>query len=404
MTLSKHQVNSVYLQECLCNSVLQWLRSHCDEFKQIDKQEEPPLRTLDHGLYGEYTEVEDQDTVPYPYMVRGTDNKYYHGYRFDAQVAHQVVHQTEGLDGVMGPNDEEAEAYFRVVLGYASGKEHLRVEKELLERLHSTLIPAVLAVFGEQNNPEAFKCSRLYSVYALLQLPGHSVNLHLDVPEFLGVDRSTCPNWLLVAAHASGLFKSQRVKNVTAVCYPATASGGALAVYGPKSKVYPVTAGTGVVLDADSCFHHSEQCRPSTETSEKQSPPKQAVPVPYLPNGCILHVEEKEEQIWWHLKTPEGNLVSSHKEEDLRFSLSCKFHVFHDQEELERFESNKEALTAEEIIDILVEDLRKNKKLPDDSSRVPLYQLGPLLVNEYILPLAPTVSEIQDLWEQFYIQ
>ena len=40
--------------------------------------------------------------------------------------------------------------------------------------------------------------SRIYSVYAIVMLPGQTVPLHLDVPEFHGIDRSACPNWLLV--------------------------------------------------------------------------------------------------------------------------------------------------------------------------------------------------------------
>ena len=60
------------------------------------------------------------------------------------------------------------------------------------------------------------------------------VAMHLDVPEFLGVERSGCPSWLLVAAHCSALFPGSRVRNVTAVCYPSSSTGGTLAVYHPQ--------------------------------------------------------------------------------------------------------------------------------------------------------------------------
>ena len=43
--------------------------------------------------------------------------------------------------------------------------------------------------------------SRIYSVYAIVMLPGQTVPLHLDVPEFHGIDRSACPNWLLVSCN-----------------------------------------------------------------------------------------------------------------------------------------------------------------------------------------------------------
>ena len=45
--------------------------------------------------------------------------------------------------------------------------------------------------------------SRIYSVYAIVMLPGQTVPLHLDVPEFHGIDRSACPNWLLVTCNSN---------------------------------------------------------------------------------------------------------------------------------------------------------------------------------------------------------
>merc|ERR1711899_558171 len=90
-------------------------------------------------------------------------------------------------------------------------------------------------------------------------VPGQTVPLHLDVPEFHGIERSSCPNWLLVAAHCSGIFSPLRVRNVTSVCYPATRTAGALAVYHPKQGgVHNVTGGTALLLDTDSHFHHSQ--------------------------------------------------------------------------------------------------------------------------------------------------
>ena len=88
-------------------------------------------------------------------------------------------------------------------------------------------------------------------------MPGQTVTLHLDVPEFIGVERSTCPSWLLVAAHCSGLFARLKVNNVTAVCYPSSCKGGSLAVYHPQGGVFEVEEGAALALDTDSHFHHS---------------------------------------------------------------------------------------------------------------------------------------------------
>ena len=49
-------------------------------FRHINKEEEPPLRTLDHGLHGEGVR---QLVAPYPYMVQSSDGVWYHGFRFD---------------------------------------------------------------------------------------------------------------------------------------------------------------------------------------------------------------------------------------------------------------------------------------------------------------------------------
>ena len=49
-------------------------------FRHINKEEEPPLRTLDHGLHGEGVR---QLVAPFPYMVQSSDGVWYHGFRFD---------------------------------------------------------------------------------------------------------------------------------------------------------------------------------------------------------------------------------------------------------------------------------------------------------------------------------
>merc|ERR1719239_1637064 len=210
-------------------------------------------------------------------------------------------------------------------------------------------------------------------------LPGQTVPLHLDVPEFYGIERSSCPNWLLVAAHCSGLFSSLRVRNVTSVCYPATRHAGALAVYHPKQGgVHSVTAGTSLLLDTDSHFHHSEVTGGSK------------IPVPHLPEGSSLEMVKKEG----------GNLVREYNEEEIRFTISCKFHLFRSEQEADQFYSGKGAkLTAESILDGLISHLDLHKKLPPGLSREsPLHQLASTIVKEFIVTLAPTPSQMEEHW------
>lgn len=60
---------------------IQIVRKNADKFQKINQEEEPPLRTLDHGLYGEYVELSPADKDPYPYVLRRPDGKCYHGFR-----------------------------------------------------------------------------------------------------------------------------------------------------------------------------------------------------------------------------------------------------------------------------------------------------------------------------------
>ena len=81
-------------------------------FRFIDKEEEPPIRTLDHGIFGEGISAE---VPPHPYMVRGRSGKWYHGYRCDMNTCDELCHATPQLRQIFGPEDSENAASFRLV-------------------------------------------------------------------------------------------------------------------------------------------------------------------------------------------------------------------------------------------------------------------------------------------------
>ena len=93
-------------------------------------------------------------------------------------------------------------------------------------------------------------------------------------------------------------------------------------------------------------------------------------------------------------------MVAEHKEEKLRFSVSCKFHMFTSDEEMDEFyQEKKEMLSAEKIIEVLVEELEKRGRLARELSKeAPLYKLAPVLVQEFVLPFAPNSEEIENMW------
>ena len=101
------------------------VRKYAGGFKLAGKNEEPPLRLLEHGLVGEHVVVPEGVTPPFPYMVR-KDKKWYHGFRFDMSLCDEVVHATPALKTIFGEMIE-VESNFRNILGYASGPLSLKV-------------------------------------------------------------------------------------------------------------------------------------------------------------------------------------------------------------------------------------------------------------------------------------
>lgn len=372
----------------VCTHALAILRKHVNCFKHVDKEDEPPIRLLEYGLYGESVE---EEKAPFPYMIE-RNGRWFHSYRFDMELCNAEVHSTNTLREFFGPEDSEADASFRIILGYCVGHSNFKTlsDASLTDILAKSLLPSVLEIYGEQDNPQAANLTSVFSLYASALLPGHAIKMHLDVPEFRGLDRSTCPGWLLVAAHCSGLFSDYRVRNVTTVFYPADCLGGQLAVYPAKElpgKVYSAVAGKIVVLDADSCFH---QVAPALAREGQ-------VEVPRLPAKCHVEVEGGQ----WRVVGEEGDLLASHPEEEIRFSISCKFHVFGSEEELNRYKAGEDPLTAAEILRVMVKDLETRKLLPRDLSlESPLYLLAPVFFHQYIRPMAPRSADIETTWSE----
>eukprot|EP00090_Calanus_glacialis_P037713 TRINITY_DN6519_c0_g1_i3.p1 TRINITY_DN6519_c0_g1~~TRINITY_DN6519_c0_g1_i3.p1 ORF type:complete len:399 (+),score=111.23 TRINITY_DN6519_c0_g1_i3:157-1353(+) len=391
-------VQVVNIPQDLCDYTKQVIRKYASHFRKSGKDDEPPLRVLVHGLPGEDVVVPAGESPPFPYMVpRG--ERFYHGYRFDMELCDEVVHATTSLQRVFGPVDEEADQSFRNVLGYAAGQSCFESVDggQLARQLSEALLPAALAVFGEENNPEAVRHSRIYSLYVNLLLPGQSIKIHLDVPELRGVDRSTCPNWLLVAAHCSGLFSEYRVRNVTSVFYPQTVQGGALCAFSPElsGQVFPVEEGLAVVLDTDSCFHHSSQARCSS------SVPGQGVEVPRLPAKCGVEVEEVDGQMMWRVVEQDtGKTVCTLPEKDVRFSVSCKFHIFGSGSEASEYVDQGASLSAADLVLTMKEDLVRKGKIPAEEN-CPLYKLGHACYEEYIQPRAPQIEDIEKAWAKY---
>lgn len=382
-----------------------------DEFRRVDLEDEPPLRVLEHGLFGEGITADASGLAPAPYPSMLLRNgKWFHAFRYDSDCCDSVLHQCDWGRERFGDGDKAGDAYFRHVLAFESQGISTTTADRFVQALVEALAPHASAAFDmDSSTADALHRSRCYSVYANALLPGHVINLHLDVPEFRGLNRSSCPNWLLVAAHCSGLFEQYRVYNSTCIFYPCDASGGQLAVYRPvegkdahinepidrlwstgssMGKVYEVKKGSALVLDADSCFHHSAQARSSTHARTA---------CPQLPVGCklISKAPKNKGDSWeWCVVHPETGKVSSFLETDLRWTISCKFHVATPN-------VTSDSLHSAEIISALAEELIRRGRLPPatDPKTMPLADLAPMFVKEFIVPKAPTMDVVRSVWQ-----
>lgn len=391
------------------------------DLRVVDRGDEPPIRVLECGVYGESAPVEpDAPAPPRPALVeRG--GRWFCSWRWDSDVLNERLFRGAGAPEAIarrfGSGGKGADAIFRRVLGYGTGSRAnvMRAEAEALaDGLEAALKAAALQVYGEQGNADAAAASHVYSVYANVLLPGQIINMHIDVPEFRGLDRSKCPNWLLAVAHCSGLFEDARVRNVTCVFYPSTAAGGALAVYLPlrdgtqSGRVYPAARGHAVAMDADTCNHHSEQAKRVGACG-----PDDVHATPALPERCALvcrtPLVEGGAARWALVDLDRGErTVEEFDEGDLRFSISCKIHVFSSQQERDAYYAGKGAvgsLTAADLLRGLCEDLKsRGVELPPagPGGEVPLFDLAPLLVDEYIMKTSPTAGEIASAWDAHY--
>ena len=85
--------------------------------------------------------------------------------------------------------------------------------------------------------------------------------------------------------------------------------------------------------------------------------------MPHLPEGSSLEVVEKKagKVVWRVVK--DGSLVEEYNEEDIRFTVSCKFHLFRSEQEADQFYTGKGAkLTADSILDGLVRLIDKTDR------------------------------------------
>lgn len=215
-------------------------------------------------------------------------------------------------------------------------------------------------------------------VFANLHTPGMEHGVHTDVPEFRGCNRTKDPEFLMVVMHHSGLFDRWRMPIATLVSWWSHCEGGDFVYYphgadGPPSTV-PAKFNTAIITDTDTVFHGVDQVVSESAAMD-----------PIAPGMRLDYTEDGH----WNVRSASEE-IARYRWEQVRFSVSWKAYCFADDAERRMVHEHTDDLTREQILDILVADLRKRGRLAGDVP--PGRDLALMLISEYI-HFPPTACE-----------
>lgn len=201
-------------------------------------------------------------------------------------------------------------------------------------------------------------------LYANVLLPGQELAVHVDTPEFRGLDKQDVPEWLLVVMGASGLFERWRVRIAAAVSFFSGCAGGAFQVWvegpdGPATDVPPI-ANSAVAVDADGCFHGVARVGGADAPAPAASP-----------TSSIQWDGER-----WHLRDKDQE-VTTYGWDDVRLSFQWKAQVLRSEDELEG-----ERLDEASAVSTLLADLRERGVIGDEAPSGP--RLGLTMIDAYL--------------------
>lgn len=170
---------------------------------------------------------------------------------------------------------------------------------------------------------------------------------HTDIPEFVGVDRSNAPGWLLQAMGVSRLFEDVRITIVTAVTWFHRGERGFFR-YWPvgrdsDSLRHEDVWNTGVVGDNDFMHHQVEG-----------TGPRGAEP----PEGLTIDTALRHDGSRWVVVDDEV-VLADFDESEVRLSLSWKAKVYRDEVDRQEAEAGVGGIGLDEVLTrfATVEDL-----------------------------------------------
>jgi len=176
-------------------------------------------------------------------------------------------------------------------------------------------------------------------VYVNLSTPmnGHPFS-HVDIPEFIGVNRQNAPGWFLQAMGSSRLFEDARISIATAVAWFHHGERGFFR-YWPNGREsesirHENMWNTAVVGDNDFMHHLVERVGP-----QGMGPPK----------GMSINTELDHDGNRWNV-IEAGEILTSYSDEYVRLSLSWKAKIYADQKSLDDAQNEVGAINIAEAI------------------------------------------------------
>ena len=196
-------------------------------------------------------------------------------------------------------------------------------------------------------------------VYVNLSTPmGTQPFSHVDIPEFMGVNRHNAPGWFLQAMGSSGLFEDVRISIATAVAWFHQGERGFFR-YWPqgrenKSVRHENMWNTAVVGDNDFMHHLVERNGPKGATS---------------PEGMSINTELHHDGVAWKVLEQRQELAT-YGDLDVRLSLSWKAKVYSSKQTLENSKDQIRKIDIQEAIERFNRNIGSNfRDLSDDVFR-----------------------------------
>ena len=162
---------------------------------------------------------------------------------------------------------------------------------------------------------------------------------HTDIPEFVGVNRSNAPGWLLQAMGVSRLFEDVRVPIVTAVSWFYRGERGYFR-YWPEGRDavsvrHEDVWNSGVVGDNDFMHHQVERTGPAGSLP---------------PPGLTIDSSLDHDGSRW-IVSDGDYLLAAFDEGEVRLSLSWKAKVYRDEAERMEVEAGIGGIDLDEVLD-----------------------------------------------------